>query len=131
MATLSILLLTIMNIQNPDPAVYTYADGSANLYRMSADTFEYIPVTKEQSSTGIYDGGAPVKKAMRAVFFAEFTGLIERAKIENGQHAADRAKMTGQIGIQKGKETLGFILKSDSEIKKRIEKLLEEEKRIK
>ena len=123
--------MALTNLQNPDPATYTYADGSANLYRMSADTFEYIPVTREQSSSGMYDGGAPVKKAMRAEFFAEFTGLIERAKIENGQHASDRSKMTGQIGIHKGKETLGFILKADSEIKKRIEKLLEEEKGIK
>jgi hypothetical protein len=46
------------------PTHYQYADGSANVYIIKADSLEYIPVTPEESATGMYSGGEPKKAVL-------------------------------------------------------------------
>ena len=36
---------------------YVYGDGSANVYRMTPRELHYVPVKKENSSSGVYSGG--------------------------------------------------------------------------
>lgn len=54
-----------MTIPSQTPWSVVYADGSANLYRVNQAApdaevvLEYVPVTRERSSTGMYSGGPP------------------------------------------------------------------------
>ncbi len=87
-----------------------YADGSANAYHLThpgaeADVlFEYVPVTPERSSTGMYSGGPPRKEALPAddPRLAELWRLIARLQSDTSLHTGERAKGTGALSVTTG-----------------------------
>lgn len=87
-----------------------YADGSGNQWVLQAGTVEYVPVRPEQSSSGMYSGGAPWKAALSAAQYAEIAQAIDRAIATKEAHAARREKMTGAIELRCGEEKASFII---------------------
>lgn len=103
---------------------YQYADGNANVYIITSDSLEYIPVKPEESSTGIYNGGEPKKIALSIQEFRNVSGLLEAAKKNNAIHIPDRIKTSGMITTLSGDEKTNFILKPGSKEISTIETLL-------
>jgi hypothetical protein len=86
------------------PITYEYADGSANLYILTENELRYVPVTPEQSSTGMYSGGNPKTVSVTPAQFGELQGLFDSALKNTAIHIPDRIKTSGmisQMGAQK------------------------------
>lgn len=90
---------------------YQYADGSANVYVITADSLEYVPVKPEESSTGMYSGGEPKKVALKSEEFRNVRAMLEAAKKKHEIHIPDRIKTSGMITSISGAEEIHFILK--------------------
>ncbi|MDD3741493.1 MAG: hypothetical protein PHH30_09640, partial [Bacteroidales bacterium] len=69
---------TIVKIDYPVKIIF--ADGNANTYKISQSTITYTPVTKEQSSSGIYSGGeakiASISKEQFADIFIDAESMV-------------------------------------------------------
>jgi hypothetical protein len=76
---------------------YEYADGSANLYLMTKQELRYVPVTPEQSSTGMYSGGEPKTVPISTDQFNALKGLLDNALDNTSIHISDRIKTSGMI----------------------------------
>ena len=125
--TLFISLLIVLFIQNCNPmmqiAQYQYSDGSGNTYLIKKDSIQYIPVKPHESSSGVYDGGDPVKKEISDESYQQLKKLIESASTKTEIHIKDRMMGSGLIKIDNKKEKV-FILKPNTPEKKEIEDFL-------
>lgn len=95
-----------------------YADGSANVYRLTQARpgdevrFEYVPVTPAQSSTGTYSGGDP-KQARLAPDDPRVEALwkrVETLEADPSLRAPARAKRTGQFTVTTPSGAREFIV---------------------
>ncbi len=105
----------------------TYTDGSGNSYLIREDrgkTLEYNPVKPEFSSSGIYDGGTYVKKAITHFQFAQIRSILSDALKNTVNHIENRVKGSGLITIQEPKNYILCILSPGSLEQREIEKLL-------
>jgi hypothetical protein len=80
------------------------ADGAANGFFFDRQPsgrvqFEYDPVTRAESSSGMYDGGPPRKEDLAAddARLAELWALLQRLEADKSIHVPDRNKGTGAI----------------------------------
>lgn len=125
----SILLILLTTACMDNQTYYHYADGSANVYVLTSDSLEYIPVRPEESSTGFYSGGVPKKVALTPRQFRYVRAMFESAKARHDIHLPDRIKTSGVITTFSGTEKNSIILKPGSEqlveIEKQLKKLLE------
>ncbi|MCP4437666.1 MAG: hypothetical protein GY810_01870 [Aureispira sp.] len=104
---------------------YRYGDGSANLYVVTPTTIEYDPMKPKYSSSGIYDGGEPVKKTITPEEFAEITIQIEKAFANKSEHIQNREKGTGSVSVFGATQNNGsFILARGSKAKRELEAAL-------
>lgn len=97
-----------MNITTDE---YEYADGSANLYRITSDSVQYIPVTPEESSTGFYSGGEPAKVSITSEQFQSLKKQLDDAVADTTWHTPDRAKGTALIIRIAPQDTTRVILR--------------------
>jgi hypothetical protein len=112
------------NSKNWYKNVYSYADGSGNVYEFNKNSLEYFPVTPEQSSTGHYSGGDYIKLKPRPGDVEKLIDLIRTAKADTADHVQNRDKGTGQISIKNKNGIQSFILYMQSPHKKSIEEAL-------
>jgi hypothetical protein len=103
---------------------YVYLDGSGNRYDFMSKRIEYIPVKKENSSSGEYSGGTRkdvnVSKEDNKLLKAAF----EKAIKATAEHQETREMMTGIVIKGKKNNSPSVILKPDSAAKKELEELL-------
>lgn len=100
------------------PWALKYADGAANIYHFAQETtggpvsFEYVPVTPEQSSTGTYSGGEPRKATLAAddPRIDELWQRVERLEADTASHGPDRNKGTGAFAIATPSGSRQFII---------------------
>jgi DNA-binding CsgD family transcriptional regulator len=90
---------------------YTYADGSANRYVITASSLQYIPVKPEESSTGMYSGGDPAEINLTKAEFESLKLLLEKAIAATNNHIADRIKTSGEVTRTTRTDTKIIILK--------------------
>lgn len=105
---------------------YQYADGSANVYVLTSDSLEYIPVKPEESSTGFYSGGDSKKVAITPQQFRMIRAMFETVKTKHEIHLPDRIKTSGMITTFNGTEKNSIIIKPGSQQMMQIEKELKE-----
>lgn len=107
---------------------YQYADGNANVYILTPDSLEYVPVKPEESSTGMYSGGDSKKVALTPEQFRNMRAMLETAKKKHNIHIPDRIKTSGMITTISGDEKTSFVLKPGctemSAIEAELKKLL-------
>lgn len=88
----------------PSKDRYEYADGAGNLYIINLKSIEYRPITKAQSSSGIYSGGQPQTVKIDSVQYQTISMMLDRAlnlkSIQVGDGKLGRAKGTGLISKQ-------------------------------
>lgn len=116
-----ILFFNVTLIACMSTTSYHYADGSANVYIIKADSLEYIPVKPEESSTGFYSGGDPKKVAIKPEEFRSLQAMFETAKKKHEIHIPDRIKTSGMITTFSGQEKTTFIIEPGCKELKAIE----------
>ncbi|KOY85783.1 hypothetical protein AD998_06095 [bacterium 336/3] len=124
-------LVEIAKFKNlPKNYSYIYADGSANIWLISDKTIEYKPVTKEMSSSGMYDGGKPFKKEITEAQYKEIQVLLKKGLQNTAIHAESRNKGTGVIeeGVTPTVMVASKILQMNAEEKKAVETWLNAQK---
>lgn len=103
---------------------YEYADGSGNRYEISAAELKYVPVTPENSSSGIYSGGTPGRVTITPDQFNDIQALLENAISRNEIHVNDRMMMTGMITRNASGEIRKIIIEAGTNEMKEIESIL-------
>ncbi|HMG92493.1 MAG TPA: hypothetical protein VK589_20685 [Chryseolinea sp.] len=106
--------------------VYEYADGNGNTYRIQASSLEYVPVKKEESSSGMYSGGEARTVAINAEQYRDISALIESALNNTGIHINDRVMMSGVVRAISSQNTRSCIIKPGSDELIGIEQALAE-----
>lgn len=108
----TVLIINLLNIScMSNTTVYEYADGSANVYKLSPTTLEYIPVKKEESSTGMYSGGDPKTVTITKTQYQSLSKLLESALSNTSVHINDRMKTSGAILAIDGDKKKNCIIK--------------------
>lgn len=103
---------------------YRYADGNANEYVFSKNSFEYFPVKPAQSSSGTYDGGTYIKKLPDLKGFFALADLVKSAYETKADHIMKREMGSGAIEIWEGGNKMAFIVKPGSASQQKIEAAL-------
>jgi len=97
-----------------------YRDGSANSYTICVNgeraTFEYVPVTPAQSSTGHYSGGDPRSGQLDAAQIAALWQHVTALEANTALHVTDRGKGTGLFAITDANGERSFIIARGSEL---------------
>ncbi len=76
---------------------YTYYDGAGNKYKIDGLEISYVPVTKEESSSGNYDGGNPYTKQLVKSELIALVSAFERAIWDKSDHADKREMGSGLL----------------------------------
>jgi hypothetical protein len=106
--------------------ILKYSDGNGNLYIISDNLVEYIPVEPAESSSGLYSGGEYAKKIIQQSSYDEIKSLFIDAIRDTSNHITERVKTSGFIEIIKNDKSISAVLNPDSDKKRRIESLLKE-----
>ena len=93
------------------------ADGSANGFSFTREAsgkvqFVYRPITRAESSSGMYDGGPPRKEELAAddARLTELFALLQRLEADKNNHSPDRNKGTGAINWEAADGKHEFIV---------------------
>ncbi|PSB51717.1 hypothetical protein [Chamaesiphon polymorphus] len=110
---------------------YQYADGAGNVYTIDLESIEYRPITRAESSSGTYDGGAPKTVKITARQYREVAAMLDRAldlkSIHVGNGKNGRAKGTGLIYKRvKDGQIITQVIDRDSRSQIEIEALLKQ-----
>jgi hypothetical protein len=82
---------------------YEITDGNANLFRLSPERIEYLPVTPALSSSGVYSGGEPRVRIIKTEAFKRLSDLLDRATSRPHPRGEPTNKGTVQI-VRIGKD---------------------------
>lgn len=82
---------------NNDLPNYLFTDGNNNKYEIYKTKLNYIPVKKENSSSGIYSGGEPQKVEIDKSKYSAIEKLIKRVLKDKQYHLANRLMGCGTI----------------------------------
>ncbi len=74
-----------------------YFDGSGNAYYITSEKISYIPITREKSSSGMYDGGKEVHKSIRRSDFEEMIVQFDLVFRNKEIHIKNRIKTSGVL----------------------------------
>jgi len=100
------------------PWTIRYNDGSANGYRIAGSgDFKYSPVTKEQSSTGMYSGGDPRQGRLDAGKLEALWQEVAKLEANPAIHTDDRGKGTGAFVIDDANGSRELIIALGPEIR--------------
>jgi hypothetical protein len=139
--TLALMLLSpifaLPTIANPtgseqaasDKYEYQYADGAGNLYIINPESIDYRPISRAESSSLNYDGGAPRQVKIDPRQYQSIAIKLDRAlnlkSIDVGDGKMGRAKGMGLISKQdKQQKVLNRVISMGSQEQKEIEALL-------
>lgn len=104
---------------------YTYGDGNANTYTINEKLITYEGVVKENSSSGVYDGGKSKSKALSGADFEKIEKLFNEVFAAKSEQQDERSMMTGLLIHKKGKKTIHqVVIKPNSPYIGKIEALL-------
>ena len=101
-------------------SIITYTDGSNNSWEIFGESIEYIPMTKEMSSSGMYSGGEPKTIKIDNQILDKIIFLVKEAFSAVQNHSELRKKGTGLIQC----ENKSCILEMNSPEKENLENFL-------
>jgi hypothetical protein len=103
---------------------YEYGDGNGNAYIITTDSIEYVPVKKENSSTGNYSGGEPVKKKITESDYQQVQSYVHEIFGNASIHIKDRMKGSGRISVVNNQEERQVVIIWQCDEKEQLEGLL-------
>lgn len=93
-------LLQQANFQNlPSSYHYQYIDGNGNLWRITKDSVQYVPIKPENSSSGFYSGGEPFEKKLEEAVFQHVETLFLEALRSNPATGSDHQLTKGTATV--------------------------------
>lgn len=110
--------------QKQSNMILEYSDGNGNYYKITRDSIIYKPITKEMSSSGLYDGGEPAQKSITKDGFEKVYDEFEIIFKETSIHIKNRMKTSGHLVIDRGRGNERKVIIKSSEEQKKLEKLL-------
>lgn len=119
-----VFILFIFNRNKNMDIIYTYADGTGNQYIVAPDTFEYIPVPKDVSSSGVYSGGESKKGSVTVGQYEVVQKAFDSAFADTASHIENREMLSGYIERVEGSEKKSAVLGANSDTKSQIENVL-------
>ena len=119
------ILINLLNFSCMNNAsVYEYADGNGNTYRIQPSSLEYIPVKKEESSSGMYSGGDAKTVTINEEQFKNISTLLKSALNNTSIQINDRVMMSGVVRAISPENKRSCIIKPGSDELSRIEQAL-------
>jgi len=111
---------------NINKMILKYSDGSGNSYKIIKGNISFQPISREMSSSGLYDGGEPAqnkitKKNFKKVYLA-FESIFKNKKIQ----IPNRIKTSGLLSMQEEGEDKKVSIIKKSEEQKQLELMLKE-----
>jgi hypothetical protein len=109
---------------------YEYADGAGNRHLIDRQSIDYRPISRLESSSGIYDGGTAKRVKIDTQQYQTISTTLDRAfKLKSSRVAAGkgRAKGTGMISKpDRARRLQSRILEMNSPARQQIEALLQQ-----
>ncbi|HOZ31153.1 MAG TPA: hypothetical protein PLL66_09565 [Bacteroidales bacterium] len=105
---------TIIKIDYPERI--TFSDGNANTYKISNSTITFTPVTKEESSSGIYSGGVARIVSISQEQFADIFIIAESMISDKNNTTDKRLKGTGNLNIEFTNSKRNAIIKEGASL---------------
>ncbi|RLD83048.1 MAG: hypothetical protein DRJ07_07415 [Bacteroidetes bacterium] len=111
---------------NINKMILKYSDGNGNSYKIIKGNISFQPISREMSSSGLYDGGEPAqnkitKKNFKKVYLA-FESIFKNKKIQ----IPNRIKTSGLLSMQEEGEDKKVSIIKKSEEQKQLELMLKE-----
>ena len=101
---------------------YNYTDSRNNSYLIKDSKIKYSPITKEQSSSGTYDGGKPFQKELTKMDLIRIVDVMERSIWATSDHI-DKREM-GSSYLRKPDMEVKLFLRYNSSSQIEIQKIL-------
>ncbi len=105
---------------------YEYADGSANLYILTAYSLKYLPVTPQTSSSGKYHGGKAFTVPLSSDEYKRLQLLFEKALGDTACHIPLRTMMSGLVKKSHAAQTKSVIIAPSAPIRVEIDAALKQ-----
>lgn len=90
-----------------------YLDQNNNRYLITQDSFQYVPITEKESSSGTYNGGNPVSKKINVAKFLEIQKAAEA--MAKTSSVLIRRMTTSVLTISRPQLTGSYILQKSDE----------------
>lgn len=120
------LLFFALLLINAAPKEYTkitYIDRNNCKLEITPTTISYIPITKAESSSGMFDGGEPWKKEIDNDVWFEINSQI-KAHIENKKNILkERVKPSVAFVLEQGKKKKTVIATYNAELDEYLKSL--------
>lgn len=98
MLKVTLVLLSILSfVITKSQTSIVYIDGSNNKYTITNDKIDFVAIKKEQSSSGIYNGGKNTNKRIKPKQFAKISSLMLSIENDSINHVADRLMGCGTL----------------------------------
>lgn len=124
---LALIILSIFSTcKIPKQMTYQYSDGSNNTFIITSNSRKYLPVSAEQSSSGLYDGGQEKTVKISAEEYKNIRDIIEKTVRNNNILAENRVMMSSLIKISTNNDSKIYILKPDCPEQIKIESILKQ-----
>ncbi|WP_052595092.1 hypothetical protein [Aureispira sp. CCB-QB1] len=102
----------------PPNLIYSYADGSGNIYYITKEFIQYKPVIPIQSSSGVYCGGKAAQKLLNIEQFTQIKVLIQQVRKNHSDFTSNRVKGSGHLKLHLENEVylLGYQTHSQQKL---------------
>lgn len=101
-----------------------YIDGSGNEYFINKNTLLYRGVKKEESSSGIYDGGEDKKVKFDYKQSKEIRSIVYKLIKDKENHIEKRIMTSGMLIKRNKRKDKIYYIHPNSELKSNLEKNL-------
>ena len=119
------ILINLLNFSCMNKStVYEYADGNGNTYKIQESSVEYVPVKKEESSSGMYSGGDAKRVTITAEQYKKISALLDSALDNTSIHINERVMMSGVVRVISSENKRSCIIRPGSDDLLRIEQSL-------
>ncbi len=115
---------TILHADNSVVKKLIYLDGNGNEYIINKESISYVPVKREMSSSGMYDGGREARRNINAADFKTLIILFDDIIKNTGIHIKERIKTSGVLVRYKNNNVSEKIIISKSAQQKHLEEYL-------
>lgn len=117
------ILMIFMNATPKEYTKITYIDRNNCKLEITQTTISYIPISKAESSSGMFDGGEPWKKEIDNDVWFEINSQI-KAHIENKKNILkQRIKPSVVFVLEQGKKKKTVIATYNAELDKYLKSL--------
>lgn len=105
--------------------MYNYSDRTGGIYKITADSIFFNPVTVILKSKAKYDSGSPVRVGLSKTQYAEIQEVLDNAFADKGSQLEQRVKHSSAIALFRPRQARQkCILAPDSDSQLKVENTL-------